>query len=50
MNNLHILPCLFAAMRRGKTLKGRKHPCGFPAPPDDKNTAAILCNLFIHSS
>ena len=41
MNNLHILSCLFAAMRRGKTLKGHRHYCGFPTPPDDKNTAAI---------
>jgi len=37
-------------MRRGKTLKGSKHSCGFPAPPDDKNPAAILLNLFINSS
>ena len=37
-------------MPRGKTLKGSKHSCGFPAPPDDKNPAAILRNLFINSS
>ena len=50
MNNLHILPCFFAAIWRGKTLKGSKHSCGFPTPSDDKNPSAILRNLFINSS
>jgi len=31
----------FAAMWRGKTLKGRKHSCGFSAPHDNKNPAAV---------
>jgi len=47
---LHILPCLFAAMRRGKTLKGSKHSCGFTTPPDNKNPAAILFKLLLGSS
>ena len=50
INNLHILPCLFAAMRRGKTLKGSKHYYGFPAQPDKKNPTVILRSLFINSS
>jgi hypothetical protein len=33
-------------MRHGKTLKGNKHSCGFPAPPDDKNPAANLATYF----
>jgi len=30
-------------------LKGSKHSCGFAAPPDDKNPAAIFRNLLFHS-
>jgi len=37
-------------MRRGKTLKGSKHSCGFTTPPDNKNPAAILVNLLLDSS
>jgi len=37
-------------MRRGKTLKGSKHSCGFSTPHGDKNPAAILRNLLFHSS
>jgi len=37
-------------MWRGKTLKGSKHSCGFPAPPANKNPAAILLNLIINRS
>jgi len=38
-NNPTIIPCLFAVIWRGKTLKGSKHSCGFPTPSDNKNPA-----------
>jgi len=46
INNLYILPCLFAAMWRGKTMKGSKHPCGSPTPHDNKNPAAF-CTTYL---
>jgi len=50
INNSHILPSLFAALRRGKPLKGNKHYCGFSTPHGNKNPKAILHDLFIGSS